>query len=896
MERRRAASDAVKSCLVVAGLALAAACLTQGHALAAAASPAAAGAADQTIALRWLDGHPPVSAAGVSWGVPWPRGAVQRNTPLTVFDREGQSIATQTWPLAFWPDGSLKWSGLAIAGDEKVSSPLSVARGSTVAPQAPVFVQEGGNGIEISTGLLHCRIARTGRALVESLVIDGREVGRNGRLIAIREDRTQDGGRRVVREEDFTGRITSVSVEQSGPVRAVVHIQGVHVSADSSRMWLPFSVRLYFTAGLSSVRMVHSFVVDGDADKDFIRGLGLAFTVPFREEKQNRHVRFAGESDGLWAESVLMSPSYRDGMVKDALQMSRDQLAGKRIPNLSDLGATTKTQIEIGVATWDAFKLSQLSADSYAIEKRTGAVSSWLRADVGRRARGFVFLGDVSGGLAVGVKRFWEKHPSSLEISGGSMAAGELKVWFWSPDAPAMDLRRYDTVGHEGRISYEDFEPGFGTPEGIANTSELTLWATPNTPNAETLAAMAQTANATPLLVCTPEYYHAVGAFGPWSLPDRSTADRAAMEDQLDRAWRFFTQEVEQRRWYGFWDFGDVMRTYDKVRHRWMYDIGGHAWNNTELMTDTWLWLAFLRTGRADAFRFAEATTRHTSEVDVHHAGRFAGFGTRHNVNHWGDSAKEVRISAAFLKRPYYYLTTDERTGDLMREVLTVDEKLAEVQPLRKTLPRPDVPVVIRSGPDWIALASNWLTEWERTGELRYRDYVLAGMKSLGAMPEAFQNRIAYRYDPKTKQLFDIGAPNLKTYEFVVLFGGDQIAHEMMQLIDCLEFKRAWYGLYNTWAREKAGPGYTIARIAGYAALESQDATLGRKAWEILRASLQTNGRDRFPATMTRIDGPIVPRPIDENGIDAPGTAQWALSLIITPELVRQFYVPPSSR
>jgi hypothetical protein len=83
-----------------------------------------------------------------------------------------------------------------------------------------------------------------------------------------------------------------------------------------------------------------------------------------------------------------------------------------------------------------------------------------------------------------------------------------------------------------------------------------------------------------------------------------------------------------------------------------------------------WLWYSFLRTGRADIFRMAEAMTRHTGEVDCAHFGKFAGLGSRHNVRHWGDGAKEVRISQSLLRRYLYYLTTDERTGDLMNEVI----------------------------------------------------------------------------------------------------------------------------------------------------------------------------------------------------------------------------------
>ena len=75
------------------------------------------------------------------------------------------------------------------------------------------------------------------------------------------------------------------------------------------------------------------------------------------------------------------------------------------------------------------------------------------------------------------------------------------------------------------------------------------------------------------------------------------------------------------------------------------------AWDNSELGTDSWLWYSFLRTGRADIFRLAEAMTRQTGEVDTYHFGPMAGLGTRHGVIPWGDGAKEARIGQAAFRR-----------------------------------------------------------------------------------------------------------------------------------------------------------------------------------------------------------------------------------------------------
>jgi hypothetical protein len=183
------------------------------------------------------------------------------------------------------------------------------------------------------------------------------------------------------------------------------------------------------------------------------------------------------------------------------------------------------------------------------------------------------------------------------------------------------------------------------------------------------------------LLVASPQYLHQVKALGVWSLPDKSTPFKRAVEEQLESTLAYYLRQVEVQHWYGFWDFGDVMHSYDAQRHVWNYDLGGMAWDNTELGTDLWLWMSFLRTGRADIFRMAEAMTRHTSEVDCYHLGEFEGLGSRHNVRHWGCGAKEARISMAHLRRFRYYLTTDERTGDLMRAVVQCRPDCAQARP-----------------------------------------------------------------------------------------------------------------------------------------------------------------------------------------------------------------------
>jgi len=156
-----------------------------------------------------------------------------------------------------------------------------------------------------------------------------------------------------------------------------------------------------------------------------------------------------------------------------------------------------------------------------------------------------------------------------------------LTVWLWSPDSPAMDLRTYDTGPHGLSVNYEDWKPGWGTANGIAHTADLTLGRSRRSRPTRTSSPWPRPPAPQRCWCARREYYHARQEFGRWSLPDRSTPTLSWVEDQVQGLVDFYRGQVEEREWYGFWDFGDIMHNYDFGRHDWRYDIGGWAWVNT---------------------------------------------------------------------------------------------------------------------------------------------------------------------------------------------------------------------------------------------------------------------------------------------------------------------------
>jgi len=750
-------------------------------------------AQNSTVQLKWLGASSAVST-GISWGVPFKEGEVQPNKNFILKNIMGEQKPVQSYPLAYWPDGSMKWIGFCTTASTKDGDVFNLEmsdKTNNFEIENKLSIDDNSDYIKINTGVMCCDISKRGVSLIKEIKIGDRVVAENGKLICTTEDKTKFKSEHIVKYADFESNIENVTIEKDGPVKAVVKIEGKHKALKGKREWLPFCVRLYFYAGVEKIKMVHTFIFDGDEHNDFISNLGLTFSVPLKEELQNRTVRFGGEDDGLWSEPVkpLVGRGGRyisfPGTNNDVYST---QIQGQRVPNRDELTPRGQNFLDKW-ASWSDFRLNQLSADGFTVEKRTNSSSSWIPAGSGKRAGGLVFVGDISGGLAVGLKDFWQSYPASLEVENATSSVAEMKIWLWSPYAEPMDLRHYDTIAHGLNEVYEDVQPGFSTPVGVARTHEITLFPSANIPTKLITSNEMLESQKPPLLVCNPQYLHSKKAFGIWSLQDRSTPFKKAIEDRLDRSIAFYQKAIEQNSWYGFWDYGDVMHSYDNVRHVWRYDLGGMAWDNSELGTDMWLWYSFLRTGREDIFWMAEAMTRHTGEVDVYHLGKFAGLGSRHNVRHWGGGAKEARISQAAFRRFMYYLTTDERVGDIMHEVADVDYKTAvEFDAMRlaspKTAEQEKYQGRVRLGPDWFALVSNWATEWERTGDTIYRNKIYAGMDCIAQMPMGIRSgkNILYGYDPETSKLYQLsdeaGDHNLATIQ-----GGAEIIFELNEYV-----------------------------------------------------------------------------------------------------------------
>src|SRR4051794_19612078 len=142
------------------------------------------------VKLNWLDAAAPATTQPVSWGVPWPQGQVKKDTTFTLSGGKGDTIPVQTWPLAYWPDGSLKWTGHAAAVPAGAEGLTITAAQATAAAATTVRVDQTADAVTVSTGPMTCRIPKSGSSLIDSIALGDKTVAKTGQLLCTLEDRS----------------------------------------------------------------------------------------------------------------------------------------------------------------------------------------------------------------------------------------------------------------------------------------------------------------------------------------------------------------------------------------------------------------------------------------------------------------------------------------------------------------------------------------------------------------------------------------------------------------------------------------------------------------------------------------------------------------------------------
>ena len=814
----------------------------------------------------------------VSFGTMWPRGQVKAcRFSLT---SGGEQVPASSETAAYWPDGSVKWAR-HTACSALLRGSVTVTAGEE-RPGDTVKVTKSPGGWDVDAGAVALRVPPPGG---DTLLCDIRLSG-IPRVSAVkptfvmeRAEGTEEDG--TVRTVPGEARIDSVEEETDGAALALL-FKGVFVAQENK---MPFEIRFLIGAGCAGIRYQSTLIYTGEAAKDRIRGLGLRFFCPLGGNAWDHRAVFSADGVEFAENSMLLESRIpRTGTFLKEMQYRGEWVA---FPGDEEKTALLRA-VSSDLPVWRRYRLTQITDADCVIGKRTREDCAMITARRARRGDGAMGVMSPGGGVMMGLRDFWQRCPSALEIDGLPSDEAVCTVWFHAVDAPALDMRHYDVRSYPDS-SYEGFEYFGADPFGIAVTSEGEFLPFNGRAEEGAVSAFAQRVQKPPVYVQAADVLRGLGAFGPWSLPAED-GPAAILEEQLKKAFDFYAGQVRQRRWYGFFDYGDVMHSYDALRHTWKYDIGGYAWQNTELMPTSWLWLYFLRTGREDVFTMAEAMTRHASEIDSYHLGKFRGTGSRHNVRHWGCPCKEPRVSMALHHRTMYYLTGDRRLGACLSDTAHAEEALLNIPWYTRLGDR----VICRSGPDWTALLSDWMTEYERTLSPDIREKAARGMRGIMAAPMGMGSGTQFRFDPATGEMAYDG-DQAGNVHLTLCFGAFQTLLEAADAMDLPELKKmaADYGrLYMMTPEERdalygdmsRGRGFTMRYVASaigaYAGKVLDDPMITDRAWhELLKAAPMKYDPEGFrPRTYARTaDGEEL---AEIPWISTNYISQWCLNVI----------------
>jgi len=612
---------------------------------------------------------PEVRSFPVRTGVPIEPGQLLdgKNVRLLM---NGVETDLQTEVLARYNDKSVKWLLLDFVATPKAKLVLEFGNGVRRRPiTRKIKVTEDAAGVTVDTGMLKAVIRKTGGGFPDELYLD---LNRNRRYTDDERLRAKQGTRTNWMDLVHTPTITSLGVssavaaegkidpsrveitelktEVPGPLHAVVKVAGNYRYKTAARVEypyqnpqyvdskpkdvgrIPFVMRLHFTRDTGSVEVQHTFIWEGDPDRDFPKDLALAAPMP------------------VGADAVVTF-----GVDEGARTVARG-------------GA-------------DVVGLTQTSADQFRIWKSGRSVAPGIVAE-GRRAPGTVDVSGARWGVTAAVWRSWQLYPKGFHAKTSD---AQLKVFLWPSEAGFMNFRRYTRqwgVSETGaRGGVDPFALSRHVSRGAAKTHRVLFDFHRGRRRANELgpqtAWFRQKVRAWPSLevMCSTRARNGA-AISP---VEKGVYDRQEkiIADCLD--WMLFNRE--HFRWYGMLDYGDLQQCFQNVhRHgRWESDYGRWGWFNGDASGNkpyTALLNHFLRTGRRDIFDMYEAEILHIIDVDMVNAEEYAwndegwldmrGCGHRHNAQHWACffvGSRGMRISYF---SQLYYLTGDERLRDVM--------------------------------------------------------------------------------------------------------------------------------------------------------------------------------------------------------------------------------------
>jgi len=602
-------------------------------------------------------------SAGVSrrgWpvrgGVPFARGRLREATHLRLLTSEGAAVECQARTLCRWPDGSVKWALFDFQADLPADTTtvwrLALDGGRT---PAGVLAEQTEDAVRVRTGT--CEIVVPQPAGLPGLPLFSlRRINPGTSGGDIRGDAflrlqstppgppQQENWLRDAADEPGTlfraglDLKRTVRIEENGPLRAIVRIDGWHVS-EYGRRAFPFTLRLHAFRGASRILFQHTFVASEDVRTNFLREMGVTLESSTRPTTCAFGAVGQGTTDA-W--QCNLEPG------------TAAAVAAVGAPHLYHLVSFRDRHPALG-----------------RIETR--ANGDWSPVATDLDVPGWAVMAGDKFALTAAFRDFRRLHPKELRVDGD----GRLTVYLWADrGGKCLDLRRRSQDLDAGYME-NGMDPHGG--RGIAKTHEWMIdYSADSAAVAQARAAgIARCLDEPVFPYVTPEYAAATGAFGEFKPHDPDTFPR--LEAAIAFGFRYMRALRVAFAMDGMIDWGDVaIAGVGQADHKGAMAAEGIPWRgytgwcNSDFSLAHGFFLHYLRTGDRRVLLDGEAMALHVGDIDTNHYSpedpTLIGMGHRHDQQHWGNGLREYCYAPNALI-DLYLLTGNRRAFDVAREM-----------------------------------------------------------------------------------------------------------------------------------------------------------------------------------------------------------------------------------
>lgn len=552
----------------------------------------------------------------VKLGIPFPEGSLYSPDNVRVLNSDGVEILSQTTQVTTWEpaDPSIKWLWVFFFTDE--STEYTVEYGDdverTTKIEQPIVFKNNQrlNGFaEINTGPMLLRIDKGGSGFIDrvQLDVDGQgftddnivATGTEGRgsFLDYLNDNGTDHSKAVIHQHFIE--------KGSGPLHAIIKVTGEYEYEDPEHENSPFVTYIHAYAGKSYVKVYHTITYTGKPDK----------SEPLNGKQ---HPDIATQTELIIDESVRGEDL---GLVE-----AHDMIKSMGFGLTYNLTGQKKYKTElVNGDWWDNGDVNQFETDindekSYSVlqtgppttlaenritstlEERISDFKAVVTADgnvvsEAQKASGWMSVSDDKFGVSVGIRHMMEEFPNELVVD---VETGEVYAYTWSPNVDPMSFERADTSPDGGMVG--------NFAQGLTKTTETIFYFHDGDESYSDIQETMSFVLNPPVAHADQSWYGKSGVYGNFAQSDNNFGE-LERGLQYKFQWMLFNQKWEP--WYGKFYHGDVMNYF--FGEDWV------QWANNEPALDYIWWTNFMRTGDVDSYKMAQASSRHSMDVDNTH-------------------------------------------------------------------------------------------------------------------------------------------------------------------------------------------------------------------------------------------------------------------------------------